>query len=67
MAARSPQRPSRSNSTPVVFTASFFCSVAKMLPFSVPFSSLASYSSAASMIDPSRLELRPSRKSADTW
>jgi len=66
MAVRSPHLPSRSNSTPVVFTTSFFCKVARILPFSVPFSSLASYSSAASMMDPSRELVRPSRKSADT-
>ena len=66
MASRLLVRPSRSNSSPVVFTASFFCSVAMMLPRREPFSALPSYSSSESIIDPSRLALRPSRKSADT-
>ena len=66
MASRLLVRPSRSNSSPVVFTASFFCSVAMMLPRREPFSALPSYSPSESIIDPSRLALRPSRKSADT-
>jgi hypothetical protein len=67
MASRLPVLPSRPKRTPTELTSSFLLSRASTPPLrELFFSSLMSYSSSAAMTAPSRVRVRPRRKSADT-